>query len=116
MADRRRWRVRLTTSAETDFQNILRWTSERFGETQARIYADTLSGAIEALGEGPDIAGARERGDIAEGLMTLHVARGGRKGRHFVLYRVGGESEPFLIDVLRLLHDAMDLPRHLEED
>ncbi len=116
MAERHRWRVRLTTSAETDFQDILRWTSERFGETQANTYADTLSEAIEALTAGPNIAGARQRDDIAEGLMALHVDRGGRKGRHFVLYRVGGDGEPFLIDVLRLLHDAMDLPRHLETD
>ena len=116
MAERRRWRVRLTTSAETDFQDILRWTSEQFGETQANTYADTLSEAIKALTAGPDIAGAKERDDITEGLMALHVARGGRKGRHFVLYRVGDESEPFLIDVLRLLHDAMDLPRHLKTD
>ena len=61
MADRRHWRVRLTRSAETDFHDILHWTSERFGEAQARIYADTLNEAIEALMEGPDVAGARSR-------------------------------------------------------
>lgn len=116
MAARRQWRVRLTASAETDFHNILRWTSDRFGETQACIYADTLNEAIQTLIEGPDVAGARRRDEIAEGLMTLHVARGGRRGRHFVLYRVGSEGEPFLIEVLRLLHDAMDLHRHLEGD
>ncbi|MDE0331673.1 MAG: type II toxin-antitoxin system RelE/ParE family toxin [Nitrospinae bacterium] len=116
MADRRYWRVRLTRPAETDFQNILHWTSERFGDAQARIYADTLNEAIEALMEGPDVAGARRRDEIAEGLMTLHVARGGRRGRHFVLYRVSGVGEPLQIDVLRLLHDAMDLPRNLERN
>ena len=116
VAERHHWRVRLTRSAETDFDNILHWTSERFGEAQARIYADTLNEAIEALMEGPDVAGARRRDEISEGLMTLHVARGGRRGRHFVLYRVGGEGEPLQIDVLRLLHDAMDLPSHLEGD
>ena len=82
---------------------------------QARIYADTLNEAIGALMEGPEVAGARRRDEIAKGLMTLHVARGGRRGRHFLLYRVG-EGEPFQIDVLRLLHDVMDLPSHLEED
>ena len=116
MADRRHWRVRLTRSAETDFHNILHWTSERFGDAQARIYNDTLNEAIEALIEGPDVAGSRRRDEIAEGVMTLHVARGRRRGRHFVLYRVGSEGEPFLIEVLRLLHDAMDLSRHLEGD
>ena len=110
MTPRRRWRIRLTMTAETDFQNILRWTSEHFGARQAHIYTDTLTEAIEALTEGPDLAGSRERNDIGEGLRVLHVARGGRKGRHFLLYRV--QAKPPAIDVLRLLHDSMDLPRH----
>ena len=37
-----RWRVRLAAAAENDFRNILGWTSERFGEAQARVYAETL--------------------------------------------------------------------------
>ena len=48
--------------------------------------------------------------------MTLHVARGGRKGRHFVLYRVNTQGPTQVIDVLRLLHDSMDLSRHIERD
>ena len=112
MTPRRRWRIRLTMTAETDFQNILRWTSEHFGARQAHIYADTLTEAIEALTEGPDLAGSRERNDIGEGLRVLHVARGGRKGRHFLLCRVQAQAKPPAIDVLRLLHDSMDLPRH----
>ncbi|NBU77128.1 MAG: type II toxin-antitoxin system RelE/ParE family toxin, partial [Planctomycetes bacterium] len=39
----------------------------------------------------------------------LHVARQGRAGRHFVVFRAAGSD----IDVLRLLHESMDLPRHL---
>lgn len=65
--------------------------------------------AIEALEGGPDVLGARVRDDIQPGIRTLHVARQGRAGRHFVVFRVVGSY----IDVLRLLHDSMDLPRHL---
>ena len=108
----RRWRIRLTMTAETDFQSILRWTSEHFGVRQANTYADTLTEAIEALAEeGPDLAGSRKRDDIGKGLRVLHVARGGRKGRHFLLYRVQSQAKPPAINVLRLLHDSMDLPR-----
>ncbi len=113
MTDRRRWRVHLTAAAEADLRDILRWTTEHFGETRALLYSDTLTGAIEALTEGPRVAGARERDEIATGLMTLHVARGGWKGRHFVLYRTNSQAVPPVIDVLRLLHDSMDLPRHV---
>ena len=112
MTSLRRWRIRLTAATETDFQNILRWTSEHFGARQTHIYADTLTETIEALTEGPDLAGFRERNDIGEGLRVLHVARGGHQGRHFLLYRVQAQAKPPAIDVLRLLHDSMDLPRH----
>ena len=112
MTGDRQWRIRLASAAEDDFQNILRWTEERFGAAQARAYADTLTQAIQALAAGPHVAGARERNEIEHGLMALHVARQGRRGRHLVLYRVGLPHDPPVIDVLRLLHDSMDLPRH----
>jgi toxin ParE1/3/4 len=112
-AGKRAWTVRLTAAAEADFQDILRWTVEQFGEAQAHIYAETLSAALEALAAGPTVVGARARDDIAKGLFTLHVARHGRRGRHFVLFRIGRDEEREVIEVLRLLHDAMDLPRHV---
>ena len=37
------------------------------------------------------------------------AARHGRKGRHFVVFR---SSAPYQIEVLRLLHDSMDLACH----
>lgn len=106
-----RWHVRLTAAAENDFSNILRWTAEQFGTVQAQSYAETLSAAIEALKAGPDVPGSRRRDEISTGLMTLHVARGRRRGRHFVLYRIARPAMPPRIEVLRLLHDSMDLSR-----
>lgn len=111
-AGARLWPVRLTAAAETDFRDILRWTLEQFGEAQARIYAETLSTALETLAAGPTVIGAKARNDIAKGLFTLHVARHGRKGRHFVMFRIGHDQDRKVIEVLRLLHDVMDLPRH----
>jgi len=49
----KRWRVRLASAAEADFEQILHWTAERFGARQARAYAETLTAALEALAEGP---------------------------------------------------------------
>lgn len=113
MSSARRWTVRLAAAAEADFQEILRWTLVQFGEPQTRVYAETLSAALEALSAGPNVAGARKRDDVAKGLYTLHVARKGRKGRHFVMFRIGRAQGCEVIDVLRILHDAMDLQRHL---
>ncbi len=103
------WTVRLGRQAEQDYIEILQWTTKSFGEGQASIYAETMALAIEALEDGPEVPGARARDDIQPGIRTLHVARQGRAGRHFVVFRVAGSD----IDVLRLLHDSMDLPRHL---
>jgi toxin ParE1/3/4 len=109
----RPWPVRLTAAAQADFEDILRWTVGWFGEAQARSYAETLSLALAALAGGPNAIGAKARDDIGKGIFTLHVARRGRKAPHFVVFRIGRGEEREVIEVLRLLHDAMDLPRHL---
>jgi len=109
----RRWTIRLATSAEQDYREILRWTVANFGRGQAKTYAKTLSNALRDLARGPTIIGARLREDIGPGIYALHVARKGRKGRHFVVFRVDSTRGNHSIDVLRLLHDSVDLPRHL---
>jgi toxin ParE1/3/4 len=115
-ADAHPWTVRLSKTAESDFQSIIVWTLREFGDLQARIYADTLSAALVALTAGPTTVGAKERSEIGKGIFTLHVARGGRKGRHFVLFRVRVGKHRRHVEVLRLLHDAMDLTRHIPEE
>ena len=107
------WTVRLSAAAEADYRQILRWTMENFGSAQARSYAGTLSSALQALNAGPSIIGVKARPEIGDNIHTLHVARNGRKGRHFVMFRVGSIQGGDVIDVLRLLHDAMELERYL---
>ena len=70
---------------------------------------------IEALADGgPTTIGAKARNEIAKGLFTLHVARPIRKARHSLLFRVGQDAaRREAIEILRVLHDAMELPRHL---
>ena len=109
------WSVRLTAAAEADFQNIIDWTLDQFGDKQARVYENTLTAALDALTDGPTTVGVKERPEIAKGLFTLHIARGDRRGRHFVLFRVAEKGRGRTIEVLRLLHDAMDLDRHIPD-
>lgn len=109
------WTVRLSAAAEADFRQILRWTVDNFGSAQARAYADTLSSALKALCAGPSIIGVKERPEIGTNIWTLHVARNGRQGRHFIMFRVAAAPGSKVIDVLRLLHDSMDLERHLPQ-
>jgi toxin ParE1/3/4 len=117
MADQR-WRVRLGAAAELDFANILKWTAENFGPRQSRVYRDTLVQAIGELADGPDAAGSKARDDIMAGLRTLHIARRSRRdiarrsrrGSHFLMYRAAPNST---IEIVRILHDRMDLQRHV---
>ena len=104
------WRVRLGAAAELDLANILKWTAENFGPGQAHAYRDTIVRAIGELAHGPDVAGSRARDEILRGLRTLHIARHGRRSRHLLMYRVAAER---IIEIARILHDSMDLPRHL---
>ncbi|NLT71240.1 MAG: type II toxin-antitoxin system RelE/ParE family toxin [Verrucomicrobiaceae bacterium] len=104
------WVVRPTPSADRDFANILTTTCAKFGVRQARIYEATLMHALRALRTGPDTLGAKQRDDLPEGVLLLHVARQGRKGRHYIVFRVADENT---LDVLRILYDGMDLPAHL---
>lgn len=106
------WAVRLAEKAEHDLLDALVWTTDQFGALQADDYLETLTLALEALTDGPNIVGNKVRDDIGLGIRTLHVARLGRKGRHFVVFRI---ADAQTIDVIRLLHDSMDLAKHLPD-
>jgi toxin ParE1/3/4 len=105
-----RWRVRLSITADRDFASILRWTTQTFGPKQASDYRQTVVQAIRALGGGPNLPDSKARDEIQAGVRILRVARRGRRGRHILVYRVIDEG---VIEVLRILHDAMDLGRHV---
>lgn len=99
-----------------DFEEIVQWTIEKFGQAQALVYAETISMAIEALSEGPTTPGVKPRDEILKGLFSLHVARERRKGSHFIMFQIVPDGEGDMIEVLRLLHDSMDLPRHFSSE
>ena len=106
------WAVRLAEKAEHDLLDALVWTTDQFGALQADDYLETLTLALEAMTDGPSIVGSKVRDDIGLGIRTLHVARLGRKGRHLVVFRF---ADGQVIDVIRLLHDSMDLAKHLPD-
>ena len=107
---RTRWRIRLGAEAEKDFVRILKYTKETFGSRQVAVYRVTLLEALAALESGPDVLGSAARDEILPSLRSLHVARQGRRGRHFIMYRA---AEGQVIEIVRILHDAMDLASHI---
>jgi len=105
------WVVRNTAAADADFRAIKRWTTDHFGAIQAASYAQTMIQSLKALCAGPQTAGCKLRDEIGPDIYSLHVARRGQPGRHVVILRVNHARHQ--IDILRILHDSMDMPRHL---
>ena len=83
-----------------------------FGATQADAYLQTILASLDELEGGPTLVGVKKRDELLPGLMSLHVARHGRHGRHVLLFRVALGTE-MTLEILRILHDQMDLPRHI---
>ena len=104
------WDIRLGAEAKKDFTRILEYTSDIFGQRQSDIYKTLIQESLAALMAGPSAPGSVARDEIRPGLRSLHVARRGRHGRHFIIYRAA--SDNFIV-VLRILHDAMDLVSHI---
>jgi toxin ParE1/3/4 len=105
------WTVRLADRAAQDVEAILDWTLVQFGPLQLESYTDVINDALEALNAGPQLIDVRWRPELGDDVATLHVARHGRKGRHLLIFRA--QERDGVIEVLRILHDSMDLQRHL---
>jgi len=113
----------LSPAAVHDIEEILVWSHEQFGE-QARLrYEALLIQGIQDIANDPQRAGSHARPEIADSIRTYHLrhsrdhvgASTGRVGhpRHFLLFRVQTNGQ---VEIARVLHDSMDLQRHLLED
>lgn len=108
------WTVRLVAVSERDYLEVIKRSAQDFGPLQAEVYAQTLEMALDALREkGPMTIGVKEREEIGSGIFTLHAAKSKRKASHFLVFRF---LETRTIEVLRILHDRMDLARHISLD
>jgi toxin ParE1/3/4 len=101
-------------------REIAEWSRDRFGTRAALRYRDLLKQALRDIAADPESPGSRIRPELAPDVRTYHLlfSRDRVKGavgsvktsRHLVVYRRRGESA---IEVIRVLHDARDLARHL---
>ena len=88
--------------AVADLDTIWHHTARHWGQMQAESYVRAIVEACEAvaLGErtGADASGLRP------GYRKLRI------GRHLAFYR---SSETGTVEIVRILHERMDLPIHL---
>lgn len=115
-------RVRLSDIAQGDIFEILEWTHEQFGEAARLRYEGLIIAAIRDVPSQPDRLGSLARPELGAGVRSWHLrlSRGHvtpdvkpvRQPRHFLVYR----AEADVLVVGRVLHDAMELARHMDAD
>lgn len=101
-------RLRVSVAARRDITKALRFSDQRWGPAQRQAYRALVEEALLDLLENPEHPASRPRDEIRPGVRTFHIARRGRPGRHLIVYRLGPNGA---LEVMRLLHDAMDLTR-----
>ena len=104
------WTVALSEAADLDLRLILWWTRARFGDAQAESYGRMLVAGLTRLRDGPYAVGVSRRRIAGQDVLILRPRAGRQRAGHLLLAQVGG---PNALVVLRIVHERMDLPRHL---
>ncbi|WP_296180317.1 type II toxin-antitoxin system RelE/ParE family toxin [Pseudomonas sp. UBA1879] len=115
-------RYRISQAALSDITDILRHSQVQFG-TEARLrYQTLLQTAMEDVARTPSRIGSSMRDEIAPGLRSFHLTYSRKRAsgaqrlvqnpRHILFYRIADDQ---VIEVVRILHDAMEARLHLPE-
>jgi toxin ParE1/3/4 len=91
---------RLTPQAESDLEDIWRYTQRRWSVTQADTYIREVLKVVSELAASTRIG---QKCDVRDGYFKIPV------GAHVIYYRQSANA----IEVVRILHGRMDVNRHL---
>jgi len=94
----------LTNKAVIDLSDIWNYTYYAWSENQADKYYNFLISACERISKYPTIG--RKYSEIDDNILGYGV------GRHIVFYQITCANE---IEVLRILHESMDLKNRIQE-
>lgn len=94
----------LSPAAQADLNQIWNYSARHWGREQADRYIFRIRDACEALADGRRQGRAID--DIRPGYGKLAVAS------HFLFYRI---TDAGLIDVIRILHQRMDVASRLQD-
>jgi toxin ParE1/3/4 len=95
-------RYLLSPAAQADLEEIWDYTAERWDVDQADEYLRGLQHAIESAAANPRVG--RSCDEIRQGYRKLAA------GSHTLYYRLSADG---IVDVVRVLHQRMDVDRHL---
>jgi toxin ParE1/3/4 len=94
-------KIRLSEAARADLIEIWAQTFQKWGPNQADAYLDDIDRALNGLIDNPQMGS--DCSDLLMGARRLIT------GRHVAFY----EAAEIAILVIRVLHQSMDMPRHL---
>jgi toxin ParE1/3/4 len=94
----------LTNKAVEDLSAIWEYTCDTWSERQADKYYEMLTSSFQEILEQPELG--KQYPEIDTSVMGLQV------GKHIVFYRIVPSND---IEVLRILHQRMDLKSRMEE-
>lgn len=93
---------KLTTPAANDYVDILAYTLDKWGLEQYKNYQGLLASTFQKLADTPAL-GKNYAG-------TPQTVYGYHTGSHVVFYRRATSR----VEILRILHQSMDFPRHFK--
>ena len=112
---------RLTQAAEADIVAALAWSRAQFGEAAGRRYEHLIITAMREVAASPGGVGSVARPELGLDVRSWHLRRSRDRAwtpdgvvarpRHLLIYRPLSSD---LIAIGRLLHDSMELTRHLQ--
>ncbi len=89
--------------ARADLKEIADYTGREWGASQGRLYLGAIKDRLARLRDHPGLGSLRA--EIGPGYRSV------RSGRHIVFYRETAER----VEIVRVLHERMDLHRHLPD-
>lgn len=93
----------LSPEAKTDINNIRKYTTRQWGETQTEKYTLQLQERMRWLADNPMLGRARD--EVKEGYRSF------REGGHIIFYRVVGSA----IEIIGIPHQNMDIEQNLSD-
>jgi len=111
--------VVVSAPAKRDIRDVLAWSFKQFGDLAADRYRQLISAAIEHLAEDHEPQGSRSHPELPGDVRIYHLRNCAERAetesgrvkspRHFVVYRSADDH----LEVIRVLHDSMDLKQHV---
>jgi toxin ParE1/3/4 len=97
-------RFYLSQLAKSDLRAIGRYTQVTWGREQRNRYLTQLDACFDRLAQQPELGRACD--DICAGYRKYPI------GRHLVFYRAISDG----IEIVRVLHERMDIESRLDDD